>query len=204
MHGATSPFRPLASFKTHLHSSIFPAQHLPAFLDIKPLRGEVAAHAQPPNWKIKVSIFVPIITFAQWPRRLRRGSAAERLLASWLRIPPEAWMFVSCTVFVLSGRGLCDGPIPRPEESYQLWCVSECDQVENKKPRNLLWVGRRRKYYETNHHLWPVWHGRPYQQLRYSQNNSRGHLTSKYVKVGTKTFLVSLTIIIEFNSVGIH
>jgi hypothetical protein len=40
-----------------------------------------------------------------------------------------AWMFVSCTVFVLSGRGLCDGPIPRPEDSYRLWCVSECDQV---------------------------------------------------------------------------
>jgi hypothetical protein len=39
-------------------------------------------------------------------------------------------MFVSCTVFVLSGRGLCDGPIPRPEESYRLWCVSECDQVK--------------------------------------------------------------------------
>jgi hypothetical protein len=39
-------------------------------------------------------------------------------------------MFVSCTVFVLSGRGLCDRPIPRPEESYQLWCVSECDQVK--------------------------------------------------------------------------
>jgi hypothetical protein len=32
-------------------------------------------------------------------------------------------MFVSCTVLVLSGRGLCDGPIPRPEESYRLWCV---------------------------------------------------------------------------------
>jgi hypothetical protein len=39
-------------------------------------------------------------------------------------------MFVSSTVFVLSGRGLCDGPIPRPEESYRLWCVSECDQVK--------------------------------------------------------------------------
>jgi hypothetical protein len=39
-------------------------------------------------------------------------------------------MFVSCTVFVLSGRDLCDGPIPRPEESYRLWCVSECDQVQ--------------------------------------------------------------------------
>jgi hypothetical protein len=33
---------------------------------------------------------------------------------------------------VLSGRGLCDGPIPRPEESYRLWCVSECDQVKDK------------------------------------------------------------------------
>jgi hypothetical protein len=31
---------------------------------------------------------------------------------------------------VLSGRGLCDGPIPRPEESYRLRCVSECDQVK--------------------------------------------------------------------------
>jgi hypothetical protein len=42
-------------------------------------------------------------------------------------------MSVSCTVFVLSGRGLCDGPIPRLEESYRLWCVSECDQVKINK-----------------------------------------------------------------------
>ena len=28
--------------------------------------------------------------------------------------------------FVLSGRGLCDGLITRPEESYRLWCVV-CD-----------------------------------------------------------------------------
>jgi hypothetical protein len=39
-------------------------------------------------------------------------------------------MFVSCTVFVLSGRCPCDGPIPRTEESYRLWCVSESDQVK--------------------------------------------------------------------------
>jgi hypothetical protein len=71
------------------------------------------------------------ISRSQWPRRLRRRSAAERLLlGSWVRVPPEGWMFVSCTVFVLSGRGLCDGPIPRPEESYRLRCVSECDQVK--------------------------------------------------------------------------
>jgi hypothetical protein len=39
-------------------------------------------------------------------------------------------MFVSCECCVLSGRGLCDGLIPRPEESYRLWCVSECDKVK--------------------------------------------------------------------------
>jgi hypothetical protein len=36
-------------------------------------------------------------------------------------------MSVSCECFVLSGRGLCDGLITRPEESYRLWCVSECE-----------------------------------------------------------------------------
>jgi len=32
-------------------------------------------------------------------------------------------MFVCCECCVLSGRGLCDGLITRPEESYRLWCV---------------------------------------------------------------------------------
>ena len=36
-------------------------------------------------------------------------------------------MFVCCDCCVLSGRGLCDEPIARPEESYQLWCVVVCD-----------------------------------------------------------------------------
>jgi hypothetical protein len=27
----------------------------------------------------------------------------------------------------LSGRGLCDELITRPEESYRMWCVVECD-----------------------------------------------------------------------------
>ena len=30
---------------------------------------------------------------------------------------------VDCECSVLSGRGLCDGPITRPEESYRVWCV---------------------------------------------------------------------------------
>ena len=36
-------------------------------------------------------------------------------------------MFVCCECCVLSGRGLCDEPITRPEESYRLWCVVVCD-----------------------------------------------------------------------------
>jgi hypothetical protein len=68
---------------------------------------------------------------------LRRGSAAARLLGSWVWIPSGAWRFVSCTVVVLSGRGLCDGLIPRPEESYRLWRVFECDQVQMKNPLHL-------------------------------------------------------------------
>jgi len=70
------------------------------------------------------------ICWAQWPRILRRRSAAARLLRMWVRIPPGAWMFVCCGCRVLSGRGLCDELITRPEESYRLCCVFVCD-LEN-------------------------------------------------------------------------
>jgi len=35
-------------------------------------------------------------------------------------------MFFCCKCCVLSGRGLCDELIARPEESYRLWCVVVC------------------------------------------------------------------------------
>jgi hypothetical protein len=60
---------------------------------------------------------------AQWPCGLRRESTAASLLGLWFRIPPGTWMSVSCECFVLSGRGLCDELVPRPEESYRVWCV---------------------------------------------------------------------------------
>ena len=44
-------------------------------------------------------------------------------------------MFVCCECCVLSGRGLCDGLITRPEESYQLWHVIVCDKNEEAKAR---------------------------------------------------------------------
>jgi hypothetical protein len=53
-------------------------------------------------------------------------------------------MFVCCEFCVLSGRGLCDGLITRPEESYRLWRVVVCDQEISKmrrlKPTTGLWI----------------------------------------------------------------
>jgi len=46
-------------------------------------------------------------------------------------------MFICCECCVLSGRGLCDGLITRPEESYResyrLWRVVVCDQETRKQ-----------------------------------------------------------------------
>jgi hypothetical protein len=72
---------------------------------------------------------------SQWPRGLRRSSAAARLLRSWVSIPPGAWMFVCCECCVLSGTGLCDELITRPEESYRLWCVVVCNlEISRMRP----------------------------------------------------------------------
>jgi len=68
-----------------------------------------------------------IIRRSQWPRGLRRRSAAACLLRFWVRIPPGVWMFVCCKCCVFSGRDLCDELFAHPEESYWLWCVVVCD-----------------------------------------------------------------------------
>jgi len=64
---------------------------------------------------------------SQWPRGLRRRSAAARLLRLWVRIQPGAWISVCCECCVLLGRGLCDGLITSPEESYRMCYVVVCD-----------------------------------------------------------------------------
>jgi hypothetical protein len=63
---------------------------------------------------------------SQWPRGLRCRSAAARLLRLWVRIPLGIWMSVFCDCCVLLGRGLCAELITCPEESYRLWCATEC------------------------------------------------------------------------------
>jgi hypothetical protein len=53
--------------------------------------------------------------------------AAAHLLKYWVRIPRGAWIFVCCECRLLSGKGLCDELITRPEESYRMCCVVVCD-----------------------------------------------------------------------------
>jgi hypothetical protein len=54
------------------------------------------------------------------------SSATAHLLAYRVWIPPGARMSISCEWCVLLGRGLCDGQIPPPEESYWQWCIRLC------------------------------------------------------------------------------
>ena len=54
-------------------------------------------------------------------------------------------MSVCCECCVLSGRGLCDELITRPEESYRMWCVVVCDQETSKMRRSWPALGRRAK-----------------------------------------------------------
>jgi len=51
-------------------------------------------------------------------------------------------MFVCCECCVLSGRGLCDKLITRPEESYWLWCVIVCDLETSRMRRPWPALGR--------------------------------------------------------------
>ena len=87
---------------------------------------------------------------SQFPRRLRRRSAAARLLRSWVRIPPGAWMFVCCECCVLLGRGLCDELITRPEESNRLWCVAVCDLENLKNEEAVTRIGSQRHRKKCN------------------------------------------------------
>jgi len=87
---------------------------------------------------------------SQWPRGLRRRSAATRLLRSWVRTPPRAWKLVCCECCILSGRGICDELITRPEESYRLWCVVMCDLETSRMRRP-----------------WPLWAAAPEKKMQY-------------------------------------
>jgi hypothetical protein len=63
------------------------------------------------------------------------GSQYQRTKRS-VSLPPGSQIFVYCERCVLSGGGLCDGPITRPEKSYRLWCIIVC-HLETSRMRRL-------------------------------------------------------------------
>ena len=128
-------------------------------------------------------------TYSWQPRGLRRRSAAARLLGSWVRIPPGAWMSVCCECCVLSGRCLCDELITRPEESYRLWCVVVCDLETSwmRRPWPALGPQRHRKltlhnFPQSSHRKYDVcprnrhesYYHLPFTDLRKQSGCSRG------------------------------
>ena len=94
--------------------------------------------------------FKPTISAGERP-------AAAHLLRSWVRIPPGAWIFVCCECRVLSGRGLCDELITRPEESYRLWCVV-CDLETSRMGAPYIYDISSLRFNPLNAKLKPICH----------------------------------------------
>jgi hypothetical protein len=58
---------------------------------------------------------------------LTKAWVCSRSPAEIVCLNPTGGMDVCCECCILSGRGLYDEQITRPEESYRLWCVVVCD-----------------------------------------------------------------------------
>jgi hypothetical protein len=71
-----------------------------------------------PDFYLSILILLPIPVAAR-----SKAWACGRSLAWIAGSNPSQGMSVSCECYVLSNRGLCVGPITRPEESYRVWCV---------------------------------------------------------------------------------
>jgi hypothetical protein len=106
-----------------------------------------------PIIQFKVILFPPYVCFAICLIIL---PLEHILVAAWSKVwvcvcslagiadsnPTEAWISVSCECCVLSRKGLCDGPILRPEEAYWVVCVIEIFSCNfNSLP--VQWVDRR-------------------------------------------------------------
>jgi len=70
-----------------------------------------------------MTIPINLSSRSRWPHSLRCRSAAARIVGS----SPTGGIDFCHECCVLSGTGLCDELITRPEESYRLCCVVVCD-----------------------------------------------------------------------------
>jgi hypothetical protein len=66
---------------------------------------------------------------------------------------PAEGMDVCRNCCVMSGRGLCDDPVTRPEKSYRMCCVVLCDLETSKKEEAMARFGpqphKGKKFYIT-------------------------------------------------------
>ena len=71
------------------------------------------------NTSLSVNSFscCKVVRRTQWP-------SSRRPVGLRVRILPGAWMPLTCGCCVLSGRDLCERPIPGPQVCYPLWCVT--------------------------------------------------------------------------------
>ena len=123
--------------RVHTPSGLFPSPYPCIPLSPTPL---CYLHRQYyPNW---FGWCNNIVCLSQWPRGLRRGSAAVRLLRLWV-------LYVVRVLYVVSVEcgqvEFCVGLITRPEESYRLWCVVVCDLDTSWMRRSWPTAGNRTK-----------------------------------------------------------
>ena len=78
---------------------------------------------------------------SQWPSGLRPLNCSEWGFES----PRGHGCLVSCECCVLSGRGLCDGPIARPDQSHRLWNVTVSDLASSRMKRPWTALCQRKK-----------------------------------------------------------
>jgi hypothetical protein len=62
---------------------------------------------------------------------------------------PAGGVDVCCECRVLSGRGLCDGPITRPAESYRTWCLNVVSKPHDED--TVAHEGRRTMFQKNNY-----------------------------------------------------
>ena len=79
---------------------------------------------------------------------------------------------VSCECCVISGRGLCDDVVARPEESYQVWCVCVCECNRKASKMGRVWrivgccaMGQTMSVYDERHAATDVILEKEYQVL---------------------------------------
>jgi len=155
-----------ARIQTHTHTHRIRNTHVP---NPRPTRLYYAARARFCKLCIQCEHFTVIRTAryttcrSQWPRGLRRRSAAARLLRSWVRIPPEAWIFVCCECRVLSGRGLCDELITRPTYCSASLCVRSRN-LKNEEAMTRVGSQRHKKKIYTTYSYFSTHHPRIDQQ----------------------------------------